>query len=163
MNCYEKQRCAGGGSAGWDWGSELDMSVGPGTVIRPDLPLGSGPAKESKAAAGVFGSSCGCGETQVKPVTLPGKIEECPSVPMCPEFLRERGAPPPELCPCRGKHRCGEVASGFFGEDIDRYPVAMAYVPWQKWQQVYSVESALYRGTIFPELDQSFIMEGCRR
>jgi len=48
-------------------------------------------------------------------------------------------------------------------ENIDQFPVGMAYVPWQQWQQVYSVETAINRGTIFPDLDKPFIMGGCRR
>lgn len=39
-----------------------------------------------------------------------------------------------------------------------RYPLAMGYVPWQQWQQTYSMEQALSRGTIFPELDLPFVM-----
>ena len=46
--------------------------------------------------------------------------------------------------------------------DIDQFPVAMAYVPWQRWQQVYPVEEAMSRGTIFPDLDKPFSMGRCR-
>lgn len=41
-------------------------------------------------------------------------------------------------------------------------PIAMAYVPWQKWKQTYSLEQGLNRGTIFPELDLPFVMGRCR-
>lgn len=41
-------------------------------------------------------------------------------------------------------------------ERIDRFPVAMAYVPWQAWNQTYELETALCEGTIFPELNQPF-------
>lgn len=40
--------------------------------------------------------------------------------------------------------------------------LAMAYVPWQPWGQTYSLEQALSRGTIFPELDLPFVMGRCR-
>ena len=46
--------------------------------------------------------------------------------------------------------------------DIDQFPVGMAYVPWQRWQQVYPVEKAMNRGTIFPDLDKPFSMGRCR-
>jgi len=46
--------------------------------------------------------------------------------------------------------------------DIDQFPIAMAYVPWQRWQQVYPVEKAMNRGTIFPDLDKPFSMGRCR-
>ncbi|GLB32264.1 hypothetical protein LAD12857_41870 [Lacrimispora amygdalina] len=47
-------------------------------------------------------------------------------------------------------------------ENIDRYPVAMAYVPWQRWQEPYSVDTAIEMGTIFPDLFKPFLMGGCR-
>ena len=34
--------------------------------------------------------------------------------------------------------------------------VAMAYVPYQQFNTVYSAEKALDNGTIFPELDKPF-------
>ena len=33
------------------------------------------------------------------------------------------------------------------------YPIAMAYVPWQRWGETYDAEKALCRGTLFPALD----------
>lgn len=41
---------------------------------------------------------------------------------------------------------------------IQQVPVAMGYVPLQMWQQTYSLEQGLSRGTIFPELDLPFVM-----
>lgn len=41
-------------------------------------------------------------------------------------------------------------------------PIAMAYVPWQTWKETYPLDRALVRGTIFPELDQPFVMGRCR-
>lgn len=40
---------------------------------------------------------------------------------------------------------------------IDNMPLAMAYVPMQKWKTVYNNDVALNRGTIFPELDLPFL------
>lgn len=41
-------------------------------------------------------------------------------------------------------------------------PVAMAYVPWQTFKDLYPVEKALHRGTIFEELDKPFMgIGGC--
>jgi hypothetical protein len=50
---------------------------------------------------------------------------------------------------------------------MDRFPVAMAYVPWQNWNTVYDPEQGLHAGTIFPELNQPFLgvrnkKGGCR-
>ena len=44
----------------------------------------------------------------------------------------------------------------------DSYPIGMAYVPWQRWQQPYPIEQGFRRGTIFPELDLPFVMGRCQ-
>lgn len=44
-------------------------------------------------------------------------------------------------------------------EDLDcmhNFPVAMAYVVWQKWQKPYDLEKAFNKGTIFPDLNLPF-------
>ena len=41
----------------------------------------------------------------------------------------------------------------------DKFPLAMAYVRWQKLERMYPYEIALERGTLFPELDKPFC--GC--
>ena len=40
--------------------------------------------------------------------------------------------------------------------NFDNLSLAMAYVPWQKWQSVYEPEKAINIGTIFPELNKPF-------
>ncbi len=40
-------------------------------------------------------------------------------------------------------------------------PTGMGYVPPQQWGQTYTMEQALDRGTIFPELDLPFVMGRC--
>lgn len=39
------------------------------------------------------------------------------------------------------------------------FPPAMAYVPWQRLDEMYTPETALERGTLYPELDKPFM--GC--
>ena len=49
--------------------------------------------------------------------------------------------------------------------NMDQFPVAMAYVrsaDMARWQQVYPVDKAINRGTIFPDLDKPFSMGRCR-
>ena len=43
-------------------------------------------------------------------------------------------------------------------------PIAMAYVPWQKWCDLYDLPKAFQSGTIFRELDKPFLGKGggCR-
>lgn len=40
---------------------------------------------------------------------------------------------------------------------LNTFPLAMAYVPKQSWDDVYSADVGLSRGTIFPSLDKSFL------
>ena len=42
---------------------------------------------------------------------------------------------------------------------LDSLPLAMAYVPMQKWADTYAPATAIDRGTIFLELDLPFIGE----
>ncbi len=52
-----------------------------------------------------------------------------------------------------------------FRKDFDRFPVVMAYVPWQRLTNIYEdLNEALENGTIFPELDKPFlgVRGGCR-
>ena len=48
-------------------------------------------------------------------------------------------------------------------EVLDSMPLAMAYVPWQKWQNIYKPENALCAGTIFQELDLPFTGRRCQK
>ena len=41
---------------------------------------------------------------------------------------------------------------------LEGLPLAMAYVPKQRWSTIYEAEKAICRGTAFPELDLPF---GC--
>ena len=48
-------------------------------------------------------------------------------------------------------------------DDLYGMPLAMAYVPWQKWQNIYDAEKGFCRGTIFQELDLPFFgVGGCQ-
>ena len=48
----------------------------------------------------------------------------------------------------------------YFDEHLEHFPLGMAYVPWQKWKDIYDVEKALCVGTIFCELDMPFHGKG---
>lgn len=43
---------------------------------------------------------------------------------------------------------------------IKNMTLAMAYVPWQTWRDIYDAEKAFCRGTIFEELDKPFLGKG---
>ena len=47
-------------------------------------------------------------------------------------------------------------------EYFDRFPVAMAYVPWQHLTKLYEdLEKAYHIGTVFPELTKPFTGRRC--
>ena len=49
-----------------------------------------------------------------------------------------------------------------YDERIDKYPIAMAYVPWQHLTQLYEdLDKAYQTGTIFPELTKPFTGRRC--
>ncbi|MBQ3081537.1 MAG: spore coat associated protein CotJA [Clostridia bacterium] len=50
-----------------------------------------------------------------------------------------------------------ECAAGLFCGKNDGWVLAMAYVPWQEWGELYDEEKALCRGTLFPDLDKPFL------
>ena len=45
---------------------------------------------------------------------------------------------------------------------FESWPIAMAYVPWQSFREVYGPEDAFQAGTIFLELDLPFLGGGVR-
>ncbi len=49
-----------------------------------------------------------------------------------------------------------------YKENIDKFPIAMAYVPWQHFNGICdNLEEAYDAGTIFPELDKPFTGRRC--
>lgn len=44
--------------------------------------------------------------------------------------------------------------------DLERMPIAMAYVPWQRFERVYELDKALQIGTIFADLNKPFRGQG---
>ena len=49
------------------------------------------------------------------------------------------------------------AAQGSSRAALQSMPLAMAYVPWQYWGQIYEPEKALQCGTIFSELNKPFL------
>lgn len=68
-------------------------------------------------------------------------------------------------CDHRGREKDGfmkmagcHVGSGATNrEPVDDMAPGMAFVPWQKWEDIYCMEKALERGTIFEQLDKPFL------
>lgn len=49
-------------------------------------------------------------------------------------------------------------------DELHGMTLAMAYIPWQEWQNLYDADQGLHKGTIFSELDKPFLGTGgcCR-
>lgn len=62
---------------------------------------------------------------------------------------------------------CNSKRSGYNDKSrysMDDFPIGMAYVPWQKWRDIYEPRKAFQTGTIFAELDKPFLgMRGVRK
>lgn len=45
--------------------------------------------------------------------------------------------------------------------DMPEFALGMAYVPWQPWCNLYSIDQALWKGTLFQDLDLDFMGRRC--
>jgi len=58
---------------------------------------------------------------------------------------------------------CGACAYENDEKKLSCLPIAMAYVPMQRFQELYNPETALCAGTLFKELDKPFLGSEVRR
>ena len=68
-------------------------------------------------------------------------------------------APIRTVCECTASEE-ETTARMCMHDPLNGLPVAMAYVPWQEWRNLYAAEKALHRGTIFEDLDKPFSGKG---
>lgn len=62
------------------------------------------------------------------------------------------------------QHRHVHMPVACPSEDIWKdKPLAMAYVPWQIWRDIYETEKGFHCGTIFKELNLPFVGKGGNR
>lgn len=63
-----------------------------------------------------------------------------------------------DSCPCNNVRtpRCME-------DPLSDMAIAMAYVPWQEWGNLYDMDKALKVGTVFADLDKPFLGRRCGR
>lgn len=54
---------------------------------------------------------------------------------------------------CRNNKEAQIIAPSPFPENVS---LAMAYVPYQNWENIYDVENGFSAGTIFADLDKPF-------
>ena len=60
-------------------------------------------------------------------------------------------------------HGCGknEECPEVYDDPVAGMPLAMGYVPWQRFCNLYEECEALYHGTIFHDLDLDFVGKRC--
>lgn len=86
---------------------------------------------------------------------------ECRNEQCMPE-CREMVCKEKEKQECRKERK--DCDCGYRKDELAEMPLAMAYVPWQKWCKIYDVCEGFQRGTIFRELDMPFEGRGgCNR
>lgn len=67
-------------------------------------------------------------------------------------------------CNCNSMNSDHPYMTDFKRPDCENQTIAMAYVPWQQFRNLYDLDRALQVGTIFAELDKPFTGKGgmCR-
>ena len=78
----------------------------------------------------------------------------------CSNNTTQSCGPSGNICGCKKAGGCGCMKTDgcdIGTEHVDHMAPGMCYVPWQKWEDIYSPEEGFARGTIFAQLDKSYI------
>ena len=83
----------------------------------------------------------------------------------CSNNTTQSCGPSGNICGCKKAGGCGCMKTDgcdIGTEHMDHMAPGMCYVPWQKWEDIYSPEEGFARGTIFAQLDKSYIGRKCK-
>jgi len=83
----------------------------------------------------------------------------------CSNNTTQSCGPSGNICGCKKAGGCGCMKTDGCDigiEHVDHMAPGMCYVPWQKWEDIYSPEEGFARGTIFAQLDKSYIGRKCK-
>lgn len=83
----------------------------------------------------------------------------------CSNNTTQSCGPAGNICGCKKAGGCGCMKTDgcdIGTEHVDHMVPGMCYVPWQKWEDIYSPEEGFARGTIFAQLDKSYIGRKCK-
>lgn len=83
----------------------------------------------------------------------------------CSNNTTQSRGPSGNICGCKKAGGCGCMKTDgcdIGTEHVDHMAPGMCYVPWQKWEDIYSPEEGFARGTIFAQLDKSYIGRKCK-
>lgn len=112
-------------------------------------------------------NNCFAGRPGGRPImqgNMPGGAPCCSDVRPVPCCSDVRPVP---AVPCCSDVAAGGIIIGSGSQGCDRetalrgLPIAMAYVPWQSYGNLYPVSQALRNGTLFRELDLEFAGRRC--
>lgn len=134
---------------------------------RQNLSFGSGncggrrnSAAENCSKNNVAQENCGC-LTPITPCVVPAGCGcepqgcGCESSNCACDEVSERD------CACQKPEPANPGCKPSKKDPISMMPLAMAYVPWQDYKDVYSEEEGWCKGTIFAQLDLDFMARRC--
>lgn len=131
-------------------------------------PIGSFGNRPIGRPVGRPGGQGNCGPN---PVLCPEVCAPCPdNTTICQDGCNvcvETCNSCPDVCnPCSDNTSSGVVISGCVNECnketvLQSMPLAMAYVPWQSYGNLYPLSQAVRQGTIFRDLDFEFMGRRC--
>ena len=93
--------------------------------------------------------------------SMPRPVNMGGNVPCCSDIVVQ------PVVPCCSDVAAGGIIIGGCAEGCDKetvlsgLPIAMAYVPWQRFDNIYPLPQALRNGTMFRELDLEFAGRRC--
>lgn len=109
-------------------------------------------------------NNCTMGRQGGRPVTVIGNPvcnNPVSAVPCCSDVSNTQAVP------CCSDVAVGGIIIGGGSQGCDKetvlsgLPIAMAYVPWQSYGNIYPLQQALQNGTMFRELDLEFAGRRC--
>ena len=130
--------------------------VGPGFAGR------QGGRPPMPRPANVIGNTPCCSD-----VATQSGCNVAPVVPCCSDVAAQSGCNAAPAVPCCSDVISGGIIIGSGNQECNKenvlngLPIAMAYVPWQSYCNLYSQQQALRNGTLFRELDLDFAGRRC--
>lgn len=97
---------------------------------------------------------CGCNTAQSRSMPMQSHSSQCRS--MQSRSMQSRSMPAHSM----QSRSMGRPCENMRNDPLSNMPVAMAYVPWQYFEETYEPDKAFQYGTIFPELNKPFYGKG---
>lgn len=139
--------------------------MGGKQIVGPGCNAGVSPASASGCvvSGGVIGVANNCGN----PCGAVNTANDCCDPCGCVNVVNDCGNPCGVVGSACDGVQTGAIVVGQSGSacnpetSLIGMPIAMAYVPWQSYGNIYTLSQALKRGTMFCELDLDFAGRRC--